>query len=204
MIEINLVQQKKPLQIPVVLGIDLNALNFKMIIFVIILGYIADLIVLPIFVSEEGKIQEVLNKLEEQYRSIEKNLGGRKEDKVKLEAYNQHVERLKQRSAQVDAIIKQRTNPRKLLERIARTMPEDLWFEAVNIDAERGIEIKGKTESWKSIGTLISQMNEAPFFDRSMTLMESSTIEEIKGNVSNRIEVFTVKGKVTIFDPWAQ
>ena len=58
-------------------------------------------------------------------------------------------------------IVNLRSNPRKLLERLARNTPTDLWFEYLKIDGDKKIQILGSAFSYKDIGDFIISANES-------------------------------------------
>jgi hypothetical protein len=113
--------------------------------------------------------------------------------KDQLTAFNQQITKLKERSAQVDTIIGIKTNPRYLLEKIARSTPNDLWFEELILNG---------SESYQSIGGFIASVNESAFFGKSLQLKDSKTEESNVKGVSFRQEKFVIQGNIEIYDPF--
>jgi hypothetical protein len=190
MIEINLLEQKKQFKMPSVLGIDFSTVNIKMLIF--LENY---------YKSENIKLDEELKAENVTLKKLRKDLKGNEKIKDQLLAFSRQVEKLKKRSEQVDRIIKQKTNPKKILEKIARSVPEDLWFTKMSIGEDKSFVIEGGANSYKSIGNFISVANNAVFFGSSLSMADSKTETEKVGTRENRIETFTIKGKVLTFDP---
>ncbi len=201
MIEINLLEQKKPLKIPIVLGVDLSKINYKLLLVGIILSYVPEYTYYPILAEEIVKKNVEITSLNEELGKLEADIKGNEAIKNQLDAFNKQVEKLKERSDQVEKIIKTRTNPRKILERIARNIPEDMWLNKMEIGKDKKVTFEGLSSSYKSIGNFIVLLNESLFFGKSITLADSRT-EEDSTNKGRRLELFKIIGTIETFDPF--
>ena len=200
MIELNLLEKKKPLRLPVVLGVDLNELNFKVIFFAVLFNYIPEIFVHNYYEDRIQNENDALKQLTDQNERLAKELGKTADIKEQLNAYNEKVEKLKARSAQVDEILKIQTNPKKVLEKIARSIPDDLWFEKLTITSDKSLTIDGGAYNSRSIGEFISLMNESPFFGSTITpTKQEAKSAEFDGIITN-YETFTLKGVVKNYD----
>lgn len=202
MIEINLIEKKKAFKAPVVLGIDLGQLPWKMFIFAYIVGILPQGFVQSQFDDETAVKREEVDALVRKKNQLQSEINKNKGIREQLDAFNRQIEKLKKRSGQVDEILKLKTNPRYLLEKIARSTPEELWFDSLKIDQDNNLEIKGGSQSFASIGEFIQVLNESVFFEGSLQLKTSNT-EEVKdkGN-TYRQESFLITGKIKVYDPF--
>jgi Tfp pilus assembly protein PilN len=201
MIEINLIEQKKQFKMPPVLGIDFSTISFKMLIFAILFAYVPESFLNSYYESEGLKLDEEIKQENLILKKIRKELKGNGQIKDQLLAFNRQIKRLKKRSQQVDQIIKQKTNPKKILEKIARSVPEELWFTTLSIGEDKSFMIQGGANSYKSIGNFISVANSSVFFGASLVMAESKTETEKVGTRETRIETFSIKGSIITFDP---
>lgn len=201
MIEINLLEQKKQFKMPSVLGIDFSAINIKMLAFAIAFAYVPEIVIVNHFETENKLIDEELKKENKTLKKLREDLKGNGKIKDQLQAFSRQIVKLKKRSEQVDRIIKQKTNPKKILEKIARSTPEELWFTNLAIGEDKSFLIEGGANSYKSIGNFISVANNAVFFGASLTMADSKTKTEKIGTRESRIETFTIKGTILTFDP---
>ena len=201
MIEINLLEQKKQFKMPSVLGLDLTQLNLKMLGFAIVFAYIPEIFLIDYFDDQNKELDVVIEAKGKIITKYAKELRGSKEIQKKLKAFNQQVKKLKERSALVDKIFAQKTNPKRVLEKIARSVPEDLWFNTLIINEDKSVEIKGAANSYKSIGNFISLANDSAFFSSTLMMADSKTATEKIGVRETRVETFEIKGKVLTFDP---
>ena len=204
MIEINLLEQKKPFKLPVIMGVDLAAINYKGILVAILITYLPDWFLYPAWEEELQAISKEKEVLNEKLQKLEADVKGNDSIKKQLDLFNNQIAKLKERSTQVEQIIKQRTNPNKILERIARNIPEDMWLTELFIDGERKVNIQGMSTSYKSIGNFIILLNESLFFGKSLTLSDSKTEEDKDEGAGKRVEIFTVQGRVESYDPLQQ
>jgi hypothetical protein len=200
MIELNLLEKKQPLRLPNILGLDLNVLNFKMIGFALFLYYVPEIFVHSHFENKIKEEEEVLHKITSDSERITKEIGKNTNIKAQLDAFNKQVEKLKARSAQVDEILKIRTNPKKILEKIARSIPEDLWFDQLKINENKDVTIIGGSYSPRSIGEFITVINDSPFFANSLTPVRQENKQESLDGVVGSFELFELKGKIKNYE----
>jgi hypothetical protein len=200
MIELNLLEKKEPFKLPSVMGVDLNQINLVMMVIAILFYYIPPYIFVTFLESQHSSADEQIKELKEQGLKIQKQLEKNKEVKLELKAYQDQAEKLNARSKQVDEILKIRTNPRKVLEKIARSIPEELWFDQLMINNLNEIEIKGGTFSSRSLGEFITSLNDSPFFNGSVTpTRQENKQEQLDGSMTN-YDAFELKGKIKNYD----
>ncbi len=202
MIEINLLEKKSTFKAPVVLGVDLGKLPWKSLVISYLLATYP-VTFLQEQLAEQKKIkdieiQQLRSRLQKEKRDLKKNKGV----KDQLTAFNQQINKLKERSARVDKIIGIKTNPRYLLEKIARSTPSDLWFDELILNDKDEVIIKGGSESYQSIGGFIASVNESAFFGKSLQLKDSKTEESNVRGVSFRQEKFVIQGNIEVYDPF--
>jgi hypothetical protein len=199
MIEINLIQQKAPFRLPVIAGMDLNDISFKGCIIVYILFLVGEYGINTYYTEQISNTKLELEKLRKESSKLSRELKGNKEIKAKLESYNKQIEKLKERSAQVQKILDFRKNPGKVLERMGRSAPEDIWINNLSIDENNNIKFDGESTNYKSIGEFITKANEAAYFGSTLNLKDSKTEDKTYDSQQVRVEVFKVEGKVKIF-----
>lgn len=204
MIELNLLEKKKGFKAPVVLGVDLAKLPWiAMAISYVIATYPIEYI-REEFQKEQTEKSKEVNVYRANLNKLKADLRKNKGIKDQLGAFNKQIDRLKKRSEQVDKIIQLRTNPRYILEKVARSTPDDLWFDELIIAEDFSITIKGGAETYTSIGDFIVDVNESPFFGKSLQLKDSKTEEGKAGTAgfASRQESFVIQGQIKVFDPF--
>lgn len=199
MIKINLLEQKKPFKMPVILGIDLSNINLRLVAAALIVSYLPEMFLYPDWEEERAKEEAKIKNFNKRLRNLRKIIRKNSKAKLELEAFNKQVEILKERKSYVTQIVNLRSNPKKLLERLARNTPSDLWFEYLSISIDRKILISGSAFSYKDIGDFIISANESQFFAKSLSLTDSSTRKEkIQGTEIN-LEKFKIEGNIQNF-----
>lgn len=202
MIEINLVKQKEPFKVPVILGMDLNAVNWKAVAVVFVFSLAIDWFLVPHFESAKGETQAQIDSLSEKLNKLKKENSKFKDIDKQLEAFNRRVDELKSKSAQVEKIVKSKTNPKKLLEFLSKETPKDMWFNTIKLNPDNTIRIEGGSSSYKSIGSFLVAARGSSYFRNALDLTSSNTIEEKNSEGVNRIESYVIDGKVESFDPF--
>ncbi len=200
MIELNLLEKKQPLVLPTVLGIDLNNLNLKMLGVALVLYYMPSLVISQMFDEKIDNNRATLENLTSQNNKLTADINKDSDIKNQVEAYKEQVEKLQKRSTQVDEILKTRTNPKKILEKIARSIPEDVWFDSMVINESNDVIISGGSYSPRGIGEFISAINDSPFFGGSVTPTRQENRKESLDGVQTNFESFELKGKIINYD----
>lgn len=200
MIELNLLEKKQAFVLPTVLGLDLNHLNFKMLGISLVIYYLPDIVVSQMYSQKKEEVQAVLGEISSQNIVIKAAIQKDKDIKSQLDAYKIQVIKLQSRSAQVDEILQTRTNPKKILEKIARSIPEDVWFDEMTINDKNDIVIVGGSYSPRAIGEFITAVNDSPFFGGSITPSRQENKQENLDGMQTSYELFELRGRIINYD----
>lgn len=202
MIKINLIEKKKTFKAPIVLGFDFSTFPIKMFIISIIFTQLALSFFEGHLESISQDVEVVTRELRSKQKKLKKQIKKNEKTVKKLNVFNEKITALKKRGEQVDLIIKTRTNPRHLLEKIARLSPDKLWLNKLTINEARNIEIVGAADNYTSIGVLIEGLNKTAFFNNGLQLKDSKTLQEADSRY--QIESFVIEGKVRVFNPFIE
>jgi Tfp pilus assembly protein PilN len=200
MIELNLLEKKQPVVLPTILGIDLNNLNLKMLGVALVIYYLPSVIVSSVYSERTTQAEEALQTLTSQATKIKAELDKDANIKSQVDAYKLQVSKLQSRSTQVDEILKTRTNPKKILEKVARSIPEDVWFNRMSINEKNEISIEGGSYTPRAVGEFITNINDSPYFGGSVTPVRQENRKDNLDGVSTNYEVFELKGKIINYD----
>jgi Tfp pilus assembly protein PilN len=200
MIELNLLETKQPLVLPTVLGIDLNSLNLKMLVVALVIYYLPDYAINQIYGEKTTIANETMAQITSQNNKLQTEISKDSNIKSLVDAYKLQVIKLQRRSTQVDEILQNRTNPKKILEKIARSIPEDLWFDIMTINDKNEIQINGGSYSPRAIGEFITSINDSPYFSGSITPSKQENVKDTLDGVLTNYEKFELKGKITNYD----
>lgn len=200
MIELNLLEKKEPFKLPSVAGVDLNIINFKMFGVALFIYYVPGMF---LEFSMGSKLEEAnthLSTLKDQNDKLKNEIGKEANVKDQLGAYKVQESKLRNRSAQVDEILKYRTNPKKILEKIARSIPEDLWLNELLVSDKNEVTINGGAYSSRAIGEFITNINDSPYFGGSITPSKQENKQELVDGLQTSYDIFELKGKIINYD----
>lgn len=206
MIELNLLERKAPLKLPSILGVDLNTLNFKFLFIAVIIYYIPGMYLESYLSKDIEELNVQIATISTQEQQLSSELGTKGDIRAQLDAYNNQVEKLKARSVSVDNILKERTNPRSVLEKIARSMSDEIWFDTLSINENKELSIVGGAytpqgvASYRVIGQFVNLLNDSPFFNGTVTISSQNQIEEDIDGVKLAYDKFEVKAQIKKFD----
>lgn len=197
MIEINLAKVKSRFKLPVVIGIDFNLLNIKLLILVLILYWLG----MP---KIEEYFAEAPQILESEGAQLRKDLNAVKQLGKKMALVEEQIKELEEQEAilnnklkYVRKIIKFKKNPMGLLLFISRNIPEDVWLNEIKIQNDK-LLVEGESQSYKSIGLFIEKLKESIFLGRGVKLEDSKTSTDEKSG--KRFEVFKISATILRFD----
>ncbi len=105
MIKINLIEQKKPLKIPVVMGIDVTKVNYKFLIFAFIIYKLPPNFVFPRFESMQKNLESSISEIRAKNRKLIKKLGDNKDLQKQIGETEKKIQELKIKTKQIENIL---------------------------------------------------------------------------------------------------
>lgn len=198
MIEINLAKKKTNINFA---GVDLTKLPFKAI---------AAAFVVKLFIPGfyEDTFKEKTVKYNSQIKTIKKKIDKIKKEerrladlKEQIDGFKEKTKELEKRSVQVEKILQIKTNPNKLLEKIARSLPEDVWLKTIGIRGNK-LSLIGHSVSYQSIGLMMEQLRESPFFDERFKEDMQKNIERQLDGERVRLIEFKISGPIVRYNPF--
>ena len=199
MIKINLIEQKKPLKIPVVMGIDVTKVNYKFLIFAFIIYKLPPNFVFPRFESMQKNLESSISEIRAKNRKLIKKLGDNKDLQKQIGETEKKIQELKIKTKQIENILKVKTNPMPALERVAKDIPSDLWLVSLSLSDSSNFSMTGFSYSFRSISNFISLANDSKFFNRSLGVSDSKTLVETYKGEKRRVESFAIVGRMNVF-----
>ena len=199
MIKINLIEQKKPLKIPVVLGIDFTRINYKFLAVALALSFVPEKFIFPRFSGAEKNEEKKILDIQKENKLLTKKLRANKDLQKKIDDTEKKISELKLKTKQIEKILKIKTNPKPALERVAKDIPTDLWLTSMALTESQNIVINGLSYSFKSISNFLSLINDSKFFNRSLGVSDSKTLVENFRGKKRRVESFSIKGTMNVY-----
>lgn len=199
MIEINLLEKKKPFKLPVVLGIDLNEVKIKPLV----LAY-----VIQILVDSYGSViigepsQVILDEISQKNIELKKHKDFLQKNANLADlvlGFEKQIERLKERERQVKTVIDLKTNPKNIISAISKIIPEDMWLDNLSIESNGEVKFSGGSISYRSVGEFITKANELEFFGGSILIRNSVTEEETINGNTIRVQKYSLEGKIVSY-----
>jgi hypothetical protein len=204
MIEIDLLEKKKPVRLPTVAGIDLNEVSLRPLILAYIVKICVDSFILPGIGSNIEDLQLKSTSLAKRQRKLQAEQKKNRNIKDLLSAFDKQIAKLKLRETQVEKVLKQKSNPKNILAALSKIVPEDLWFNNLKIDKSKKLFLDGGAVSYRSVGELISKSNELEFFNGAIIIKDSTTEEKKHFGQTYRLQKFTIEGAIQSFGVFEQ
>lgn len=196
MIKINLSASQKQMDLSNFGGFDLTKLKVKPVLIAIVLMYLPDFFLTPIWDSEfeakNGELQELQNQSNTLKRKVAQSANLEKQIK-ELKAQE---ENLGKKLTAVKQAISLKKNPSNLLLYIAKNMPADLWIKELSIEKELMI-IKGEALSYTSVGNFVNNLR-ASIFIKDANI--KNTTNTVRDSDKKRIESFEIHFGIARFD----
>lgn len=203
MIEINLLEKKKPLELPVVLGIDLNQVNKKSLIIGYVIYFILTSYVIPSFDDENKDVRDQIQQARSQYNKVKQEVDSYGSLNEVMNAFSKRIEELKSREDLVAKVMSKKSNPYKVLRGLSSSLNDDIWFNQLSIDKDRVIKIEGESISFSSVGDFVNNVKELEYFiSRGNFTGETFGMKELKEvqdelyGETVTLQSFTIEGKI--------
>jgi Tfp pilus assembly protein PilN len=199
MININLLEKKKPLRLPVVLGLDLNEVKIRPIIAVYIFSQIVEMFFIPTIGEGIEELEKANAKLMKKQRALRKEIKNNSQHNELLLEYEKQINKLKEREVQVESIIKQKTNPKNILLALTKVIPETVWINSLVIDKNKKLTVEGASLKYSGLNKFVRKSNELEFFGGSFVTVDSKTSEEEVSGRKFRLQVFKAEAKISSY-----
>lgn len=196
MIKINLSTAKKAIDLTNVGGFDLSKIRFKALMIVMVLIYVPDFVVLPMWESEKMAAEELTNTKRTELNSLKKKISQTQSLERQIRELKTQEENLGQKLLAVKQAISEKKNPAPLLLYIAKNVPNELWIKELTLQNDSLI-IKGEALDYTSIGNFVNNLRSSVFIkDANIT----STSSNVRESDKRRIESFEVKFLIGKFE----
>ncbi|WP_412473995.1 PilN domain-containing protein [Halobacteriovorax sp. YZS-1-1] len=203
MIEINLLEKKKPLELPVVLGIDLNQVNKKSLIIGYVIYFVLTSYVIPSFKEENQDVRDKIQRVRTQYNKIKKQVDSYGSLNEVMNAFTKRIEELKSREDLVAKVMSKKSNPYKVLRGLSNALNDDIWFNMLTINKDRVIRIEGESISFSSVGDFVNNVKELEYFisrgnysGETFGMKELKEIQDELYGEKVTLQSFTIEGKI--------
>ncbi len=202
MIKVNLLDRKKPAKLPSIGGIDLAQVKPVPFIMAYLFYYIVGDFVVP-FINKDITGPEKQEKaLQAESRRLNKELRANASLQEKISAFDNQIQNLKKREKQVEDIMTQRSNPKEVFEAFTNIIPEDLWFDELEIKDTDKIYLKGGAISYPSLSLFLDKANNLTYFKGSLRAKNTQTQSVDIHGKKVRASTFEYEGKITSFGDW--
>ncbi len=196
MIKINLSTAKKQVDISNIGGFDFTRLKIKAVLLVIVLLYVPDFLIVPMWESQETELQTDLDQKKTQVASLKRKVNEAKNYENQIKDLKAQEEALEKKLLAVKEAISFKKNPSALLLYIAKNTPADMWIKDLIIENDV-LSIKGEALDYTSIGNFVQSLRSSVFIRDANVGQQSQYVREPD---KTRIEVFDVRFNIARFD----
>lgn len=196
MIKINLSNAKKQVDISNIGGFDFTKLKIKAVLLVIVLIYIPDFVLVPMWEEERTLVGQAIDAKQAELSSLKRKVSQSQDLEKQIRELKAQEEGLEKKLAAVKQAISEKRNPAPILLYIAKNMPPELWIKELDMNQEELI-IKGEALDYVSIGNFVSALKASVFIRDANITSTSSAVREAD---KRRIETFEVKFGIARFD----
>lgn len=196
MIKINLSNAKKQVDLSNFGGFDLTKLKFKALLLVIVLIYIPDFVIVPIWTQSEADKTEELESKTRTVAGLKRKINEGRNFENQIKELKKQEEALEKKLVAVKEAISFKKNPSALLLYLAKNTPSDMWIKDLTIENDV-LTIKGEALDYTSIGDFVQSLRSSVFIRDASVGQQSQYVRE---SDKTRIEVFDVRFGIARFD----
>ncbi len=196
MIKINLSGAKKQVDISNIGGFDFTKLKFKAVALVIVLLYVPDMLIVPMWTAQEQEKSDELDTKMKTVASLKRKVAEAKNYENQIKELKAQEEALEKKLLAVKEAISFKKNPSGLLLYIAKNTPPDMWIKDLSIENDV-LTIRGEALDYSSIGNFVQSLRSSVFIRDASVGQQSQYVREPD---KTRIEVFDVRFGIARFD----
>lgn len=196
MIRINLAQSKSQVDLSNLGGLDLSKIKIKAVALAIVLLYLPDFTVIPMWEGQKNELQNQINQKNSILADLSKKVSDARAYEQQIKELQAQEENLGQKLVAVKEAISEKKNPAALLLYIAKNTPDDLWLTDLQIKGNE-LLIKGEALSYPHVGDFVSNISSSVFIASSNIVRTANKVREAD---KKRVEEFEVKFLIARFE----
>lgn len=196
MIKINLSNNKKQVDISNIGGFDFTKMKIKAVLVVIILIYIPDFVLVPLWDEEREAANQAVQVKQSELTSLKRKVTQSQDLEKQIRELKAQEENLGKKLTAVKQAISEKKNPAPILLYIAKNIPSELWIKELVIEDEK-MTIKGEALDYTSIGNFVNSLRSSVFIREANIAGTNSAVRE---SDKRRIETFEVNFTIARFD----
>jgi len=178
-------------------NIDISVFNFPMIILATLFLALGPMILDGYLKSDRAKIQSYIDEVSEKIKQQNEELASLKDVEEKIAKMQSEEASIKNRVQVLQGLLKEKSNPMRILHYIADHIPSNLWMNKLEMSNKK-VLIDGNTLEYASIGVFVKSLNESIFFDKSAKLDTYGTKQNNENTL--RLEEFKISAHVARFE----
>jgi Tfp pilus assembly protein PilN len=196
MIKINLTAAQKQVDISNLGGFDFTKLKFKAVILVILLIYIPDFFLVPMWEETYNTRQGDLQALQTEANKLKRQVSKSAVYEKQIRELKAQEDNLTQKLTAVKEAISLKRNPASLLLYISKNMPAELWIKELTIQ-QTAMNIKGEALNYTSVGNFVNNLKSSVFIKDASIKGTNSVVRE---SDKRRVEIFEVQFEIARFE----
>lgn len=196
MIRINLAHTASQVDLANVGGLDLSTIKIKAVILALVLLYIPDFTLFPMWVSDRAELRTRMNQKDTELKALLEKVDEAKTYEQQIKDLQAQEENLGQKLVAVKEAISEKKNPSALLLYISKNTPDELWLTELTIKGNE-LSVKGEALSYPHVGEFVSNISSSVFISSSNIIRTASITRE---SDKKRVEEFEVKFIIARFE----
>lgn len=196
MIKINLSVAQKQVDISNLGGFDFTKVKIKAVFLAIIILYVPDFFLVPMWEDEFTQKNQELSTLQSELSSLKRKVSQSATLEKQIRELKAQEENLSKKLTAVKEAISLKRNPANLLLYISKNVPDDLWLNELNID-EQTMIVKGEALNYTSVGNFVNSLRSSIFIKDANIKNTTSTVRE---SDKRRIESFEIQFAIARFE----
>lgn len=194
MIKVNLSTAKKQVDMTNIGGFDFTKVKIKAVLLVIILIYIPDFVLVPMWEEERTNMDQEITAKQSRLSSLKRKVSQSQELEKQIKELKTQEENLGKKLTAVKQAISEKKNPSTLLLFMVKNIPNELWVKDLIINQDSMI-IKGEALDYTSIGNFVNTLRSSVFIRDANITGTASVVRD-----QRRIETFEVSFGIARFD----
>lgn len=196
MIKINLSVAQKQVDMSNVGGFDFTKLKIKALLIVIVLIYVPDFIIYPMWEDNINVKNQEVQQMQGQLQKLKRKVSQSAQLEKQIRELKAQEENLKQKLTAVKQAISLKRNPANLLLYVAKNIPDDLWLKDLTIEGQTMV-VKGEALSYTSVGNFVNNLRSSIFINDASI---KSTTSNVRDSDKRRIESFEIHFTIGRFE----
>lgn len=176
---------------------DISMINLPLLLGALVFTGVAPMAIDSFLRGSRDEIQKNIDDVTAQKKKYDKELESLADIEKRIQGMEKEEIAIKSRVQVLQNLLKEKSNPMKLMHYIAEHIPSNVWITKIDIK-QKAFLLEGNALDYDSIGKFVEALNQSVFFNKTAKMEDYKTKQTTEGG--SREELFKIVANIARFE----